>query len=121
MVRLKVLQQAQIHHLSLFQFHYGTIKSLKRRTDAINYFKFQFHYGTIKSLKSLTAIIRQNYFNSTMVRLKDDIHKYHRVVELFQFHYGTIKRSDNIRKQVTWSLNFNSTMVRLKAKKKMVF
>ena len=50
MVRLKVPQTSfRQSVLSMFQFHYGTIK----RTGRINKFypinMFQFHYGTIKS------------------------------------------------------------------------
>ena len=32
--------------------------------------KFQFHYGTIKSERRRKHVIRREYFNSTMVRLK---------------------------------------------------
>ena len=33
----------------LFQFHYGTIKSILGGADLVVKFIFQFHYGTIKS------------------------------------------------------------------------
>ena len=32
--------------------------------------EFQFHYGTIKRKRWKTFLPQQNYFNSTMVRLK---------------------------------------------------
>ena len=56
--------------------------------------KFQFHYGTIKSKNN-------NYPTLDMFR--------------FQFHYGTIKRVRPFPK-LPWLVDFNSTMVRLKAK-----
>ena len=55
---------------------------------------FQFHYGTIKSC--IKQAIQGNgfaYFNSTMVRLKEE--NANELTESqfkFQFHYGTIKR-----------------------------
>ena len=56
------------------------------------YQKFQFHYGTIKSIKHSHIVIIRHRFNSTMVRLKElnntSVHK----LSGFQFHYGTIKR-----------------------------
>jgi len=56
-----------------------------------------------------------SYFNSTLVRLKAQV----RVIilfvaSLFQFHIGTIK-SMTIRILTRRLLNFNSTLVRLKA------
>ena len=35
---------------TLFQFHYGTIKSFAATTSLDNLTLFQFHYGTIKSI-----------------------------------------------------------------------
>ena len=56
--------------------------------------KFQFHYGTIKSRKKRICLdISRIYFNSTMVRLKaEDARCIARYTVKFQFHYGTIKR-----------------------------
>ena len=55
--------------------------------------EFQFHYGTIKRVYSWCR--RDNRMG-------------------FQFHYGTIKSSTHILKVYPF-LDFNSTMVRLKA------
>ena len=73
---------------------------------------FQFHYGTIKSLVSSLFMTLNCRFNSTMVRLKERVVAAgmgffdvsiplwlkggasvpaHQAVQ-FQFHYGTIKR-----------------------------
>ena len=54
---------------------------------------FQFHYGTIKSLlASLRIRYRLADFNSTMVRLKVVLEASDKILPLsFQFHYGTIK------------------------------
>mgnify|MGYP001778070315 CR=1 FL=1 len=54
----------------IFQFHYGTIKSLTEKTLRPTKL-FQFHYGTIKRQMIGQAIAPVN---------------------AFQFHYGTIKR-----------------------------
>ena len=72
MVRLKDPKVKKNHQLSLFQFHYGTIKSSGVVGEAINLYKFQFHYGTIKSFVNEAGRI---------------------VIFAFQFHYGTIKSS----------------------------
>ena len=63
---MKIAERAGV-----FQFHYGTIKSLRPRSIINPYTQFQFHYGTIKSV--IMCI-------------------YHALPLLFQFHYGTIKR-----------------------------
>ena len=53
MVRLKAMVGATMQpDNTLFQFHYGTIKSQTFFVYPVNWWKFQFHYGTIKSLKS---------------------------------------------------------------------
>ena len=55
---------------------------------------FQFHYGTIKRAGQPSTYRFQTNFNSTMVRLKEDIPSYQqRMRWQFQFHYGTIKSS----------------------------
>ena len=53
---------------------------------------FQFHYGTIKSCESESGNGLFNYFNSTMVRLKETHSDAGLPLHGFQFHYGTIKR-----------------------------
>ena len=71
MVRLKDPMFALQADSSVFQFHYGTIKSLSQ-PDCIRIRpKFQFHYGTIK--REIYRMGRENRIG-------------------FQFHYGTIKR-----------------------------
>ena len=52
---------------------------------------FQFHYGTIKSLPHPRSPNNNSYFNSTMVRLKGVALVDEDGRALFQFHYGTIK------------------------------
>ena len=97
---------------------------------------FQFHYGTIKSLKPISCFALKYHFNSTMVRLKAHYtDSTATILTLFQFHYGTIKRVDAWRLTYcqrkfqfhygtikrprrdcgvdAWRY-FNSTMVRLK-------
>ena len=39
----------------------------------LNQIRFQFHYGTIKSVFEFIAVVTQIYFNSTMVRLKENV------------------------------------------------
>ena len=94
MVRLKVKKQWEDNKVYLFQFHYGTIKSKFAKENGFQGFVFQFHYGTIKS-----KFAKENGFQGFV----------------FQFHYGTIKRILRHLSIVLYFLNFNSTMVRLKA------
>ena len=75
-----------------FQFHYGTIKSDTGLSDLRKYIKFQFHYGTIKRQKHKIHMLREENFNSTMVRLKETFAMTAINSSTFQFHYGTIKR-----------------------------
>ena len=53
-----------------FQFHFGTIKTVKNIVGRIKVIVFQFHFGTIKTFASA-------YHSSCN--------------SLFQFHFGTIK------------------------------
>ena len=100
MVRLKVLPVWWKYVLPGFQFHYGTIKRSRSSYYTACSASFQFHYGTIKRRMGANH--------------KESPH-------LFQFHYGTIKR-----KFGNWISNngmghFNSTMVRLKARRTDLF
>ena len=52
---------------------------------------FQFHYGTIKSLQTLKMLTKILNFNSTMGRLKGSNAEQPSSIIIFQFHYGTIK------------------------------
>ena len=77
MVRLKEGSAVTVGVTTIFQFHYGTIKSGISRENEFHDVAFQFHYGTIKSqhvTPSWTSIT------------------------IFQFHYGTIKRLIGIRR-----------------------
>ena len=76
----------------LFQFLYGTIKSLATRIYLGGVPVFQFLYGTIKSERDFRNI-------------KSEF--------LFQFLYGTIKRRHSHRKEGPVK-RFNSSMVQLK-------
>ena len=49
MVRLKVFNDWRDTVKTLFQFHYGTIKSETIEATLPSVMLFQFHYGTIKS------------------------------------------------------------------------
>ncbi len=55
----------------MFQFQYGTIKSLSQPIAVAHIFWFQFQYGTIKSTASEKRHDLQTSFNSNMVRLKE--------------------------------------------------
>ena len=92
MVRLKVRTALEAETLSIFQFHYGTIKSGGQR-------------------KVLWLVV---HFNSTMVRLKVFGNDGLGGKIAFQFHYGTIKSSPLVEVKPERPY-FNSTMVRLKA------
>ena len=55
----------------LFQFHYGTIKRKPTSGIGVGLWLFQFHYGTIKRSHASFSDANVIYFNSTMVRLKE--------------------------------------------------
>ncbi len=58
----------------------------------VKLFIFQFHYGSVKSVGALEAKLLWCYFNSTMVRLKEEPAIYLKTeIEEFQFHYGSVK------------------------------
>ena len=44
----------------VFQFHYGTIKSIRNKNSTRNIGIFQFHYGTIKSIKRLRKYLSKH-------------------------------------------------------------
>ena len=70
MVRLKGIQHPIKFRITLFQFHYGTIK---------------------RPLQLSTEYFLIQDFNSTMVRLKGCRNEGAFAIVQFQFHYGTIK------------------------------
>ncbi len=70
MVRLRAITESITEVRTTFQFHYGTIESLRCRFGIFRYVLFQFHYGTIESSVMFYGSISERYFNSTMVRLR---------------------------------------------------
>ena len=114
MVRLKASVTCSEVSASIFQFHYGTIKSKEKVIILDNSTKFQFHYGTIKSGRRSLLSVSLEYFNSTMVRLKGINEAIAQSEMKFQFHYGTIKSTISQSCSGSALLYFNSTMVRLK-------
>ena len=69
---------------------------------------FQFHYGTIKSVNKRHTPMKCHYFNSTMVRLKELKAAPAKSNMLFQFHYGTIKSvSDLLSGQCRYLFQFH--------------
>ena len=88
MVRLRpYLRYKYTGRLELFQFHYGTIKTIGNFKTIDQRFMFQFHYGTIKTPMPQGKFKGQPSFNSTMVRLRpvSGYAKFARLL-LFQFH-----------------------------------
>ena len=68
----------------------------------------------LKGLLSRRSAHVRTYFNSTMVRLKEELYANENEDKiLFQFHYGSIK-STILYILIDMRENFNSTMVRLK-------
>ena len=80
----------------VFQFQYGSIRSLRFQPPCRDFSKFQFQYGSIRRATCpLIAVSSRNCFNSSMVRLE----AYHKSAfttssAVFQFQYGSI-RSDH--------------------------
>ena len=102
-----------------FQFHNGSIKS---KNNARCYFKLPGFNSTMVRLKVNVNVILEPAaigFNSTMVRLKGFlVPAIVRATLQFQFHNGSIKSL--VAKPAPTNVSkpcFNSTMVRLKARK----
>ena len=98
-----------------FQFHTGSIKSIRTLHRTRIKKMFQFHTGSIKS--TLEAGLQQwkSGFNSILVRLKGSV----QIPELspqfrFQFHTGSIKSYVYETPAFTLEFSFNSILVRLK-------
>ena len=71
MVRLKDQQrEKQNRSLSLFQFHYGTIKSRMARENRIGDAYFNSTMVRLKVFNGIILFVAIFNFNSTMVRLK---------------------------------------------------
>ena len=80
----------------LIQFipHFNSIKVRLERNPTlynVDYLKFQFHKGTIRTLKHLTKLAIKSYFNSIKVRLEPMSISYLMSMRKFQFHKGTIR------------------------------
>ena len=71
MVQLKAVNNTFAIFFVLFQFLYGTIKSVTYLKDINEHVEFQFLYGTIKRGKQKIYDAWNSYFNSSMVQLKD--------------------------------------------------
>ena len=115
MVRLKEFEKRINDRFALFQFHYGTIKRHKVVKVCCLLQSFQFHYGTIKREVGEICKTTCQYFNSTMVRLKDNF-SISNFFSSSDFNSTMVRLKD--RQRMTFQdilRNFNSTMVRLKA------
>ena len=94
MVRLKEGKTGGFTYLlSIFQFHYGSVKRSCGNINSTKPGKFQFHYGSVKRFFRLLLLLP---------RLA------------FQFHYGSVKRGHGKVQRRHGTGHFNSTMVRLK-------
>ena len=115
MVRLKAAADADVAEQTVFQFHYGTIKSANADIADIGARLFQFHYGTIKSLSPLLILPLLLDFNSTMVRLKANLTRA-KVKQKKNFNSTMVRlKANGELPSISMLDNFNSTMVRLKA------
>ncbi len=74
-----------------FQFHKGTIRTERCRSDVLSSYRFQFHKGTIRTTRNYYAHHNEN---------------------IFQFHKGTI-RTQPAKLHSRLLLHFNSIKVRL--------
>ena len=113
MVRLKDPIAQHCIHSTLFQFHYGTIKSIRIIYERVQRIYFNSTMVRLKVRKTVLLNINFRNFNSTMVRLKDSSLSILALRQAFQFHYGTIKRRMCVTSRAVM-VYFNSTMVRLK-------
>ena len=139
MVRLKDDSIKQLNVKTIFQFHYGAIKSRARQLSPPVDPYFNSIMVRLKDEEYDEQRVLKRDFNSIMVRLKVrcqylphvaqsgfqfhygaikslPAHRIWFTMERFQFHYGAIKSPGDASK-TTPDRNFNSIMVRLKADK----
>ena len=75
----------------VFQFHFGTIDTYCVRCSMRKVLKeFQFHFGTIDTSGCCRMNCYYVYFNSTLVRLIQNVTHVKHWNNKFQFHFGTI-------------------------------
>ena len=87
------MQDGLLEGLTIFQFHYGTIKSYYQSSTGKPSTFFQFHYGTIKRAgneKRRQYLELFQFHYGTIKSLRSVLISY-RLFPCFQFHYGTIK------------------------------
>jgi len=77
--------------MTLFQFHFGTIRSVIDSANTNSLSKFQFHFGTIRSQCDRISDSINSSFNSTLVRLEEATPFAKENEYQFQFHFGTIR------------------------------
>ena len=75
----------------IFQFHYGSIRTLFAPLLRFLGLFFQFHYGSIRTLPLLLLLLALPSFNSIMVQLELYRCKILAARRFFQFHYGSIR------------------------------
>ena len=138
MVRLKDQLRNVFAHCGVFQFQYGTIKSLPFPLVILLPLYFNSSMVRLKEWDRHWLKWHQENFNSSMVRLKETLVFKAICSRRFQFQYGTIKRrlsavhlmtsiwfqfqygtikSHSYLPLLVCVLDFNSSMVRLKAKR----
>ena len=113
-VRLKLIRADNRIFRTQFQFHKGTIKTLRLVSCYLFFTRFQFHKGTIKTFGCFyrfTPVCSD--FNSIKVRLKLNRNIERLRITEFQFHKGTIKTL-RLLVSILILLYFNSIKVRLK-------
>ena len=115
MVRLKSTKSKILKStLSDFNSTMVRLKLFRKKRGYNKYFLFQFHYGSIKMAALAFNAPQQNYFNSTMVRLKFQENDTKRnTLQYFNSTMVRLKFPANKTTDVNFD-DFNSTMVRLK-------
>ena len=88
------------HHIGVhpifireFQFHKGTIRTQRTRTERTLRRLFQFHKGTIRTEDGCSFETLEKHFNSIKVQLELAMAKEAANKAIFQFHKGTIRTS----------------------------
>ena len=98
----------------IFQFQHGTIERQRFWKDNKHLWWFQFQHGTIESVSCVALQAQELYFNSNMVRLREELaRQFPDKFYLFQFQHGTIESWLPIADPNS-PINFNSNMVRLR-------
>ena len=90
-VQLEPVTKRYVESHLRFQFHKGTIRTVRLIDRFFVPRLFQFHKGTIRTSAPIFYVRCGSNFNSIKVQLEHLTHRHMFTAQVFQFHKGTIR------------------------------